>query len=409
MSKAFWSTTLHFQGCSPFNESENFQFQPEHWKAFQGICWECIHLFLFFSPRALQRSSCCPSLYVSVTIHIPIPSSHTSEDTSDAPGAIATEAPEGTYILPVTEHKKQETSPAVNLIINLRLLMDLERKPEHGEPLTILSDGTPKPILKATPAEYIAHEGKVLAPSSNLNSIPHQDELSTPPNSRFSSEVHLNGNFTIGQQQPQRNSIGPAFLFIPKRRVLHNVRSVVRAFVPGDKAQATELPKFREQILSAHNLKRQIHKVPLLAEDNQLDTEAQGFAMKLANQENITHSSLQDRLGQGENIAIRCALKAQVAKLTGIRATNLWYDEGKNFNWNLKSLSPATQRFTQMVWKNTTKAGFGRAKFLNKDGKTCFVVVARYAPAGNVKGKLMDNVLLPSKRNRLFYRSKIEA
>ena len=125
MSKAFWSTTLHFQGCFPFNESENFQCQLEHWKAFQGICWECIHLFLFFSPRALQMSSCCPSLYVSVTIHIPIPSSHTSEDTSDAPGAIATEAPEGTYILPVTEHKKQENSPAVNLIINLRLLMDL--------------------------------------------------------------------------------------------------------------------------------------------------------------------------------------------------------------------------------------------------------------------------------------------
>lgn len=180
-------------------------------------------------------------------------------------------------------------------------------------------------------------------------------------------------------------------------------------FSAADKAQATELPKFREQILSAHNFKRQIHKVPLLVEDDQLDTEAQGFAMKLANQGNITHSSLQDRLGQGENIAVRCALKAPVAKLTGIRATNLWYDEGKNFNWNLKSLSPATQRFTQMVWKNTTKAGFGRAKFLNKDGKTCFVVVARYAPAGNVKGKLMDNVLLPSKRNRLFYRSKIVA
>ena len=112
------------------------------------------------------------------------------------------------------------------------LLVSLERKPEHGEPHTILSDGTPKPILKATPAEYIAHEGKVLPPSSNLNSVPHQDELSAPPNSQFSSEVHLNGNFTIGQQQPQRNSIGPAFLFIPKRRVLHNVRSVIRDFVP---------------------------------------------------------------------------------------------------------------------------------------------------------------------------------
>ena len=67
---------------------------------------------------------------------------------------------------------------------------------------------------------------------------------------------------------------------------------------------------------------------------------------------------------QTENVLF--LTQAPVAKLTGIRATNMWYDEGKNFNWNLKSLSPATQRFTQMVWKNTTKAGFGRAKFLNK-------------------------------------------
>lgn len=52
--------------------------------------------------------------------------------------------------------------------------------------------------------------------------------------------------------------------------------------------------------------------MPLLAEDNQLDTEAQSFAMKLANQGNVTHSSLQDRLGQGENIAIRCALKGMI-------------------------------------------------------------------------------------------------
>lgn len=83
-------------------------------------------------------------------------------------------------------------------------------------------------------------------------------------------------------------------------------------FLSPDKAQATELPKFREQILSAHNIKRQIHKVPLLTEDNKLDLEAQSFAMKLANQGNIIHSSLQDRLGQGENIAMRCALQGMI-------------------------------------------------------------------------------------------------
>lgn len=52
--------------------------------------------------------------------------------------------------------------------------------------------------------------------------------------------------------------------------------------------------------------------------------------------------------------------------LTGLRATNLWYDEHKLFNWNIESPTPKTQRFTQMIWKNTSKAGFGRARFINK-------------------------------------------
>lgn len=157
-------------------------------------------------------------------------------------------------------------------------------------------------------------------------------------------------------------------------------------------SHATELTKFRQEILGAHNFKRQLHKVPLLTEDIKLDKQAQSFAVKLAIQGNITHSPLRDRIGQGENIALRCALKAPISVLTGRRATNLWYNESKKFTWSIKALTPATQRFTQMVWKNTSKAGFGRAKFVDKDGKTCFVVVARYAPAGNEKGKLMDNV-----------------
>ena len=56
----------------------------------------------------------------------------------------------------------------------------------------------------------------------------------------------------------------------------------------------------------------------------------------------------------------------QVSPLTGLRATNLWYDESKKFNWRARSLTPVTKRFTQMVWKNTSKAGFGRARFMDK-------------------------------------------
>lgn len=62
------------------------------------------------------------SHFIAVTIHIPLPKSHTNHDPSEAPAAIAHEAPEGTYLLPVTEHK--DSPPAINLAVNLRLLLE---------------------------------------------------------------------------------------------------------------------------------------------------------------------------------------------------------------------------------------------------------------------------------------------
>jgi len=62
------------------------------------------------------------SYFIAVTIHIPLPKSHTNHYSSEAPAAIAHEAPEGTYLLPVTEHK--DSPPAINLAVNLRLLLE---------------------------------------------------------------------------------------------------------------------------------------------------------------------------------------------------------------------------------------------------------------------------------------------
>ena len=71
--------------------------------------------------------------------------------------------------------------------------------------------------------------------------------------------------------------------------------------------QGIPLVKFRQQILSGHNIKRLLHGVPPLTEDQKLDGEAQSFAAKLASQGSLTHSPLKDRLGKGENIALRCS------------------------------------------------------------------------------------------------------
>ena len=83
-------------------------------------------------------------------------------------------------------------------------------------------------------------------------------------------------------------------------------------------AQGTELAAFRQQILSAHNNKRLLHRVQPLTEDEKLNREAQSFAMKLASQRNLTHSPLQDRVGKGENIAVRCSLKGLILFLLSL-------------------------------------------------------------------------------------------
>lgn len=155
------------------------------------------------------------------------------------------------------------------------------------------------------------------------------------------------------------------------------------------------MARFRQQFLFEHNKKRLLHGVPPLTEDERLDREAQNFASELAKQRNTTHSLLKNRVGQGENIALRCSFKG--SPLTGARATNLWYDESKTFERKKKPNTPAIERFTQMVWKNTNKVGFGRAQFIDNRGRICFVVVARYEPSVNVGETLLDNKLEPIK------------
>ena len=139
-----------------------------------------------------------------------------------------------------------------NLNLLLPLTFRLEKKREQPDALTVVSGGTPKPELKTYPAEYVAHEVKVLGPNANLDSVSTQEGTSTSPTSGLSAGVlqgdiptanHITLNNNTGRQQQQQqqqqqqrqqqtNTIGPSLLFIPKRHVLHNVRSAVRDFVP---------------------------------------------------------------------------------------------------------------------------------------------------------------------------------
>jgi hypothetical protein len=74
------------------------------------------------------------------------------------------------------------------------------------------------------------------------------------------------------------------------------------------------------------------------------------------------------------------------------RGTQLWYDEVKIYDFKNPGFSMATGHFTQLVWKSSTKFGFGIT--VNKAGT---FGVGMYSPPGNYKGQFPQNVLRPIK------------
>lgn len=72
----------------------------------------------------------------------------------------------------------------------------------------------------------------------------------------------------------------------------------------------------------------------------------------------------------------------------GQEVTDFWYKEEASYNYS-GLFSANTGHFTQLVWKNTEKVGFGFAITENGD----FYVAVNYFPAGNIRGEFAKNVL----------------
>ena len=79
--------------------------------------------------------------------------------------------------------------------------------------------------------------------------------------------------------------------------------------------------------------------------------------------------------------------------MTGRKVTDLWYDEIKNYNFSDPKQSKSPHgHFTQVVWKGSTQMGAAMAT----SGTGWNFIVARYRPAGSMRGAEKMNVL-PSK------------
>ena len=154
------------------------------------------------------------------------------------------------------------------------------------------------------------------------------------------------------------------------------------------------LSAFRSAALERHNQLRDKHGVPRLNLDSNLDNIAQAYSQKLAIIGKLIHS---DAKGLGENLEMAWSSvpfnqSPDNCHKIGQAASQDWYNEIKNYNFNKPGFDMNTGHFTQLVWKSSIHVGFGLG--FSSDGKS-YYVVANYSPPGNVIGDFPNNVLPP--------------
>ena len=59
--------------------------------------------------------------------------------------------------------------------------------------------------------------------------------------------------------------------------------------------------------LATHNKFRETHGVPLMTLDREMCDQAKAYAVKIAQQGVLMHSSKRERQGQGENLSMGCS------------------------------------------------------------------------------------------------------
>lgn len=168
-------------------------------------------------------------------------------------------------------------------------------------------------------------------------------------------------------------------------------------------AFTNEQKRFQKETLTSHNQLRARNCAPALELDDALSKTAQAYAEYLAANNKFEHS----KNGHGENLYMMSS-SASLTNLAGSKnnylkwkyshfdfclgdkATQSWYNEIKDYDFNKPGFSGKVGHFTQVVWKNSKKLGVGIA-FAN-DGRKA-VVVANYSPPGNYLGQFPQQVL----------------
>jgi len=141
-------------------------------------------------------------------------------------------------------------------------------------------------------------------------------------------------------------------------------------------------------VLTVVNLYRSYHCVPPLTWSTSLADYAQRWSDTLAQNDGFYHS----RGPYGENLSlIGGGYNSEDKTSVVINAINMWYNEIRDYDWEMAWFTMETGHFSQSVWKNTRQIGIAIAA--NSRGN--IVVTAEYFPPGNIDSRsyFMQNVL----------------
>ncbi|XP_068695407.1 titin-like isoform X2 [Montipora foliosa] len=146
----------------------------------------------------------------------------------------------------------------------------------------------------------------------------------------------------------------------------------------------TDLQRFRNECVAAHNFYRASHGTPPLCWSARLAESAQNWAEQLASTTtgSLRYSSVK---GFGENLACLWG-----SELNGQKVTRIWYEEGQYFDYGSTRVTSRTRSFCQVIWQGTRELGAGAA--VTENGKQ--IIVARYFPPLSKKD-VARNVKIP--------------
>ncbi|PAA87086.1 hypothetical protein BOX15_Mlig028574g2 [Macrostomum lignano] len=156
---------------------------------------------------------------------------------------------------------------------------------------------------------------------------------------------------------------------------------------------AVQLRPFDQLMLDSHNYYRAHHSAPPLKYCSIMAKRAQYWADTLASKNSMYHER---QTWDGENLAWKW--NSGHCNFPATDFVNMWYYEAQHYRFPGTELGKInnggnyiTGHFSQVVWKNSQRVGFGRA--VSKTGRV--YVVARYRPPGNFVGWFKANVLPP--------------